>query len=231
MTLLAAGGEGRCSGWSVDCGPAIDRGARIPEARSRPLPPAIAATESPTCSAQVTTLRGAMAERRILETTQLLGALPPDDARDAPIGRRPSATSPATRCSSARAIPPPSCSASSPAGRHPDPLARRPRVAGRGARRGLAVRRARPVRRRSPVGRRPCTRGDAASLVLDYEAVRARDRGEHADAALDHRAPARSPAAHHRRDARRRGVPRRARAHREAAARDRRRRRRVPAAA
>ena len=59
-------------------------------------------------------------------------------------------------------------------------------------------------------------------IVLGYEPLRAAiDAAAHA--AVGDRAPARPAPAHHRRRARRRGVPRRARPHREAPARHRRR--------
>ena len=113
-------------------------------------------------------------------------------------------------------------------GRDPHPLARRSRVTRGGARRRLALRRARAVRRGAALGRRPRARGDQRPRARLRRRARGHRRAPHA--AVDHRAAARPTAAQHRRVARRRGVPRRPRADRQAAARDRRRRRPVPAA-
>ena len=114
-----------------------------------------------------------MPERRILETTQLLGALPPDTletlrqqatirtvARNEVLFRQGDDSSRALRHRQR-------------AHRHPHPFARRTRVARRGARRGFAVRRARPVRRRPAVRRRPRARGDATSSCSATTPVRA----------------------------------------------------------
>ena len=101
-----------------------------------------------------------MAERRILETTQLLGALPADTLE----ALRQQSTTPHRR-PERDPVPPgrPGVGAvrhRDRAHRHPDPLTRRPRVAGRGARRGLVVRRIGTVRRRPAFGRRAGARGD-----------------------------------------------------------------------
>src|SRR5215213_2084405 len=77
MLLLAARGGLRKTVRRTDRG--IDRTARLPEALRRALPRrSDASPTSPTWCVGMTTLRGTMPERRMLETTQLLGALPPD---------------------------------------------------------------------------------------------------------------------------------------------------------
>ena len=173
------------------------------------------------------TLPRSMTERRILETTQLLGALPAGSARDPPLQ-----VDPARRRPQRGALPPGRRGQRAlrhrvGPGRHPHQVARRPRVAGGGARGGRAVRRALAVRRGAALGRRPGARGHPAARARPRRGAR-RDRGA-AAAPLGDRAHVRAPPARHRRLARRRGVPRRPRAHRQAAARDRGRRRRSSA--
>ena len=81
---------------------------RIPEAREPlPRPPGLARLATLTARpSPVATLASAMPERRILETTQLLGALAARRRSRRCAGSRPCAPSPATRCCSARASPP-----------------------------------------------------------------------------------------------------------------------------
>src|SRR3954447_1677478 len=74
MLLLAAGGRPCGSGSGGRAGKSAGEPGyqRPPEALPREP------RHSPTWSVGMSTLRDTMAERRILETTQLLGALPPD---------------------------------------------------------------------------------------------------------------------------------------------------------
>ena len=106
---------------------------------------------------------------------------------------------------------------------------RRPRVGDLRARAGRAVRRDVDVRRRGALRARPRAHDGASHRGR----LRRRARGARAPArrALGGRAHPRPPPARHRRGPRRRDVPRRDRAHRQAPARPRRRRRLLPHAA
>ena len=154
-----------------------DPGSR-PRAQDTRGPRAPARRHRRACAHQLRRMsyaRGTMADRRVLDTTELFGALPPDDARAACARRRRSGRSPQGR----PAVPAgrrrrTSCSCIvRRAHRDLHPVDRRPRVGGRGAGGGRPVRRDGPLRRRAPLGRRPRARPTRELVVLAYDAVRA----------------------------------------------------------
>ena len=172
--------------------------------------------------------RCTMADRRILETTQLLGALPPETLESAPSAStsrhdRPQrgAVPPGRRVHRAVRIVERARSRSSPG--RPTGASRWSRCSRRGACSASSASSTRPA-----LGRRPGARDDATSSCSPTTPCAPRSRSTRTLLWIIVRVLA-APAAQHRRSARRRGVPRRPRPHRQAAARARGRRRRVPA--
>ena len=169
-----------------------------------------------------------MTERRILETTQLLGALPPDTLE---VLRQQSTVRTVARNEVLFRQGDPSSELFGIVNgkvailtRSPDGRESLVAVLDEGSLFGeLGL-----VRRRPALGRCARPRGDQRPRARLRRRAQ-RDRRT-PDVVVDHRAHARPTPAQHRRVARRRGVPRRSRAHRQATARDRGRRRPVPAA-